>query len=362
MSTAAACSWPSAGGVTSGARAEEAGAGRTISRGRIPGVSREETAHSKMRGMADLDLRKLRYFLAVAEELNYGRAAERLHIAQPVLSRQITALEGELGATLFERSKRGTALTETGALLMEDARALLSMATALQRRARVSGRAGAHLTVGFMPGIIVTKAVRMLRERFAGLQVDVVQTTWGDQAELLHDGTVDVGFVRLPVARRGLVVVPLFAEPRLAVLPEGHPLTSKQTVTVADLADLDLLQDPDAVPEWRDAAAESRPTALSIDREGLPLMHTVEEKLEHVAAGRGIVILPESTAALYTRPDIAYRYVDDLPAGEVALAYEARRSSPAVEAMVEVARQLFVPQAAPAGWTAATARGAAGRA
>ena len=288
--------------------------------------------------MTDLDLRKLRYFLAVAEELNYGRAADRLHIAQPVLSRQITALEHELGVELFARSKRGTQLTEAGTQLQDDARAILSTAKALQRRARVASRRGEHFTVGFMPGIIVTPAVRLLIERFPQLSVDVVRTSWDDQVEMVHDGRVDVSFVRLPVQRRGLTVVPLYSEPRVVALPRDHPLTSNSEVTIADLAPLVLLQDPEAVPEWRDAAERVRAGGLSVERTNLPVIHTVEEKLEHVAAERGIVLLPESTAMFYTRPDIAYRYVSDLPDGEVALAFEARRSSPQIEAMVEIAQ------------------------
>jgi DNA-binding transcriptional LysR family regulator len=291
--------------------------------------------------MSDLDLRKLRYFLAVADELNYGRAAERLHIAQPVLSRQITALERELGVALFARSKRGTQLTEAGLLLREDARALMRTAEALQRRARVAGREGQHFTVGFMPGVIVTPAVRLLEEQFPGLRVDVVRTSWDDQVEMVHDGRVDVSFVRLPVPRRGLTVIPLFCEPRVVALPRSHFLADRKVVMVADLAPLDLLQDPDAVPEWRDLVAGSRPTGLSLDRAGLPTPHTVEEKLEHVAAERGVVVLPESTAMFYTRPDVVYRYVADLPPGEVALAFEARRSSPQLEALTHSVAELF---------------------
>jgi DNA-binding transcriptional LysR family regulator len=291
--------------------------------------------------MSDLDLRKVRYFLAVADELNYGRAAERLHIAQPVLSRQITALERELGVELFTRSKRGTRLTEAGTLLREDARALLRTASALQRRARVAGRGAGYFTIGFMPGIIVTPAVQLLRDRFPGLRVNVVRTSWDDQAEMVHDGRIDASFVRLPVPRRGLTVIPLFREPRVVALPEGHGLAARPAVVLADLAPLDLLQDPDTVPEWRDLAVELRPTALSLDRAGLPIVTTVEEKLEHVAAGRGVAILPESTAMFYTRPDVVYRHVTDLPPGEVALACEARRSSPHLEVLTAGAEKLF---------------------
>jgi DNA-binding transcriptional LysR family regulator len=289
-------------------------------------------------GMTDLDLRKLRYFVAVASELNYARAATSLHIAQPVLSRQIRALENELGVILFERSKRGTQLTEAGAVVHEEAIVLLRSAAALQRRARVAGREGSLFTIGFMPGLIVTPIVRLMEEQFPGLRVDVVRTSWDDQIEMIHDGRVDASFVRLPVARRGLTVVPLFTEPRMVVLPLDHPLADQLEVTVADLAVFDLIQDPDAVPEWRDAAQKLRPIALSADRARVPAARTVEEKLEQVAAGRGIVVLPESTAMFYTRPDVVHRYVADLADGEVALAFDARRTSPELDAIVAIAQ------------------------
>ena len=288
-------------------------------------------------GMTDLDLRKLRYFVAVANELNYGRAAQTLHIAQPVLSRQISALENELGVILFERSKRGTQLTQAGLVVRDEATTLLR-AAALQRRARVAAREGSHFTIGFMPGLIVTPIVRLMEDRFPGLRVEVVRTSWDDQVEMVHDGRVDASFVRLPVPRRGLSVVPLFVEPRVVVLPLDHPLAEQPTLTVADLAKLDLIQDPDAVPEWRDAVERQRPSAFSTDRGKLPQARTVEEKLEQVAVGRGIVVLPKSTAMFYTRPDIVHRDVLDLADGEVALAFDARRTSPELASIVDIAQ------------------------
>jgi DNA-binding transcriptional LysR family regulator len=287
--------------------------------------------------MTDLDLRKLRYFVAVANELNYARAARSLHIAQPVLSRQISSLENELGVVLLERSKRGTQLTEAGSVVREEATALLRSAAALQRRARVAGREGSHFTIGFMPGLIVTPVVRLIEERYPGLRVDVVRTSWDDQVEMIHDGRVDASFVRLPVPRRGLTIVPLFTEPRMVVLPVGHPLSEQPDVTIFDLARFDLIQDPDAVPEWRDAVEKIPPNALSPRGVRLPPARTVEEKLEQVAVGRGIVVLPESTALFYTRPDVVHRTVVDLADGEVALAFDARRTSPEMDALVEIA-------------------------
>jgi DNA-binding transcriptional LysR family regulator len=290
--------------------------------------------------MSDLNIRRLRYFSIVAEELHFGRAAERLHIAQPVLSRQIAVLESELGVELFERSTRGTQLTDAGRSLRDDAKTLLRSATALQRRARVSARGMQRFVIGFMPGLIATPIVRELAERFPNLDVSVVRTSWDDQVEMLHDGRVDVSLVRLPIDKRGLTLLPLFDEARLVALPVSHPLAGHASVTVADLAPLPLLQSPDAVPEWRDAQLDFVPIEGGITRERTPV-YTVEEKLEHVAAGRGIAVLPASTARFYSRPDVIYLPVTDLPPGSVALAWESRRSSPPIEAAAEASTRYW---------------------
>ena len=244
--------------------------------------------------MADVDLRKLRYFVAVAERLHFGRAAEALHIAQPVLSRQIKALEDELKAQLFVRDKRATELTPAGRQLLADAGPLLASADALRRRVARAARGPGSFTIGFMPGLIVTGAVRAMLGLHPQLTVNVLRTSWDDQTDVLHDGRADVSYVRLPADQSGLQVRALLAEPRVAVLPAGHRLAGKDTITIADLAEEHLLQDPGAVPEWRDIATEMRTR-----RHSAPVFRTVEEKLEHVAAGHGIVLLPLSTAVFY---------------------------------------------------------------
>jgi DNA-binding transcriptional LysR family regulator len=279
----------------------------------------------------DLDLRKLRYFLAVAEELSFIRAADRLHIAQPVLTRQIKVLERELGAELFTRSTRGTGLTPAGARLVEEARRVLRSATAAQRRVRQAARGGARLTIGFMPGILPTATVRAVRERFPGMQVDVVRTSWDDQVEMVLDGRIDASFIRLPVDRRGLRVLPLYAEARVAALPATHPLAARESVALAELTSLRLLQDPAAVPEWFGP----------VERPAGPRARTMEEKLELVAGERGTVIVPESTARFYTRPDVICVPVGDLPPTQVALASEANRTSPELAAIDEIVRAQY---------------------
>jgi len=282
---------------------------------------------------ADVDLRKLRYFVAVAEQLHFGRAAEVLHIAQPVLSRQIRALEGELKAQLFVRDKRATELTPAGRQLLAEAVPLLASAEALRRRVARAVRGDGSFTIGFMPGLIVTEAVRALSARHPQLNVTVLRTGYEDQTEVIRDGRADVSYLRLPADLRGLRVLELLAEPRVAALSAGHRLAGKDQISITDLVDEHLLQDPDAVPEWRDIATEMR----SKRRRGTPAFRTVEEKLEHVAAGRGIVLLPLSTAAFYTRPGIAYGQVTDIPPGQVCLAWDAARRSRLIEEFAAIA-------------------------
>ncbi|MGA7420791.1 MAG: LysR substrate-binding domain-containing protein [Acidimicrobiales bacterium] len=282
----------------------------------------------------DLDLRKVRYFVAVADQLHFGRAAEQLYIAQPVLSRQIRALEDELKVTLFVRDRRTTELTPAGRQLLTDARPLLANADAARRRAGIAARGKDTFTVGFMPGLIVTAEVRALSSRHPELTVDVVRTYWDDQIEVIHDGRVDVSYIRQPVDPRGLEIRPLLSEPRVVVLPEEHRLAGKQQISITDLAEEHLLQDPDAVPEWRDIATELREIG---HRRVVPYHRSVEEKLEHVAAGHGVIVLPLSTATFYTRADVTHVGIEDIAPNHVCLAWDSSRRSPLIGEFVSIA-------------------------
>ncbi|MCS7476936.1 LysR family transcriptional regulator [Umezawaea endophytica] len=297
--------------------------------------------------MGDLDLRRLRYFLALAGELNYGRAAEALHIAQPALSRSIATLEQELGVPLFERSRSGTRLAPAGELLQEEARELLRAAAALQRRVRLHERGTRRLSIGFTPGLIVTPVVRHLREKWPELQVDLVRTSWTDQVDSLRDGRIDASFAHRPFDDDGLAVTDLFTEPRLVALPSDHDLAGSARLLLADLAGEVLLQPTAAVPEW--PGATTPPVAPANDGdETSAYSPSVEVKLELVAAGRGIVIMPASTTRYYHRPDIAYVPVSDLPDTGVSLVVEARRRSDQLRELVEIARTTFAADAGPA--------------
>jgi DNA-binding transcriptional LysR family regulator len=240
-----------------------------------------------------------------------------------VLSRQIRALEDELKVQLLARTKRSTELTPAGRQLLDDARPLLASAEAMRRRVVRAARGPKTFTVGFMPGLTVTTAVRAFEAAHPTVDVEVVRTTWDDQVEVLRDGRVDVSVVRLPVDQQGLSIHPLFEEPRVTMLPADDRLAGKPSLDIADLAGEHLLQDPDAVPEWRDIALElraSRPKPI-------PVIRSVEEKLEHVAAGRGISVIPLSVATFYQRADVVAVPVNDLAPNKVALAWTASRRS-----------------------------------
>ncbi|MFI1030389.1 LysR family transcriptional regulator [Streptomyces sp. NPDC020951] len=269
----------------------------------------------------DLDLRKLRYFVAVADRLHFGRAADELHIAQPVLSRQIRALEQDLGASLFTRDRHGVALTDAGRQLLDDAGPLLASAHAVRRRVSVAARGSLRIMVGFRAGIAVAPAVRLFADRHPDVLVDVQRIEWDDQAPMLLDGRIDVGYVRLPIDEAGLRVAPLYTEPRVAVLPAGHRLAGKEEVTEADLAGEPLV--------WH-ADPSTQPTRRPHPNAGY-LVRGVDETLEHVAAGRGISFLARSATVFYSHPDVIYAPVPDLAPDQVCLAVAASRTSPVVD-------------------------------
>jgi DNA-binding transcriptional LysR family regulator len=269
----------------------------------------------------DVDLRKLRYFLAVAELLNFGRAAERLHIAQPALSRQILALEKDLGAALFERDRHRVALTEAGQQLLADTPALLTSAAALRRRVAVAARGNQLLNVGFRPGIVVTATVRAFRADQPDAEVELRRIEWDEQEQSLLDGRVDVAYVRPPVLPEGLTLLPLYQEPRVAVMPADHRLAGKSSVAVSDLAAEQLLP-------AHGIAAPLRTNSR---------VRTVEEKLEHVAAGAGVLFVALSMARYYQREDVVFVPLSDAPPDDVLLARAAGHTSALVDAFVRIA-------------------------
>jgi DNA-binding transcriptional LysR family regulator len=281
----------------------------------------------------DLDLRKLRYFVAVAEHGTFLRAAEVLHIAQPVLSRQIRSLENDLKVTLFDRDTRGTRLTAAGEALLEEALSLLAAAEAAHRRVRAAASGSPRFTVGFTPGVSIAPAVREFSARHPDVSVEVLRMEFFHRADSVRDGQVDVGYLRLPVDTHGLATVPLFSEPHVVALPTGHSLAGQDDVSLAALRGERMLLDH--TPEWSAGSASS-----PADPVGQPALgaRSIEELLEQVAAGRGVVVIPLSTARYFARPDVAHVVVADMAPAQVALAWRRARRSALIAEYVEIAR------------------------
>jgi DNA-binding transcriptional LysR family regulator len=278
----------------------------------------------------ELDLRKVRYFLAVADLLSFSQAAEKLYIAQPALSRAVRALEADLGVTLLERDHHTVTLTEAGQVLVREGNALLARSAAARRRVASTVTSGVTLRVGFRPGIIITGVVQAFSREHPDVAVVAQRIEWDDQDAAVLDGRIDVGWVRMPIADTGLDLVPLHADPEMLALPLGHALAGRSSVTIPDLADESVLRYT-AAPEH----GIGRPA-------GAAGLRTMEEKLEAVALGRGLALVPATAAAYYQRPDIVYLPVTGAPPYQVALATAAGQSGrPEVAEFLRIAAAAY---------------------
>ncbi|MEV6288467.1 LysR family transcriptional regulator [Kribbella sp. NPDC051770] len=247
------------------------------------------------------ELRQLRYFVAVAEESSFTRAAARLTIAQQSLSQQITLLERQVGAKLFDRDSRGTALTEVGALFLPEALAVLEradQAMAVVARA-VRGEIGL-LRLAFLAttaNYLLPPVVRAVRERFPDLQLATEETTIGPLVEGVRSGRYDVAFTRPPLVE-DLASTTLVTEEICAVLPEGHRLADHQQLDLRDLADEPWLLTPrSSWQPWHDVYdAEFR--AAGFEPKVVHRDASVQVLLGMVAAGVGVTRLARSASSL----------------------------------------------------------------
>lgn len=188
--------------------------------------------------------------------------------------------------------------------------------------------------VGVAPGLSLSKwgQVWAERRRDTPLVPEVIDGPAAVTA--LHEQRLDAALVRLPVDREGLSAIPLYREVAVVVVPKDHPVSLFEEVTVADLVDEDLLQDPDAVPEWRDAAARLRATPLRPPPEAA----TTADAMALVAAGLGVLVVPQSVARLHHRRDLTYRPVTDVAETQVALVWPEDRTTDEVEELIGIVR------------------------
>jgi DNA-binding transcriptional LysR family regulator len=277
--------------------------------------------------MIELQTRELEYFIAVADELHFGRAAVRLSIAQPALSKAIQRIETRLGVPLFVRSSRHVELTPAGAALQEHGRHALNAVSAAVRNARRAGDAQARLRLVLKPGGDAGLLSPLLAEyahQPDARQVDIVFSGPADRSDFLLDGRADVGLLYAPFDDlAGLDHEILLTEDRVVIVPSGHRLAGRPTVTLADLAG-------ETLPRWKGIPGG--------DGTG-PAVTDVLQLFPMIAVGRMIAVLPRSLVEPVP-PALACVPVTDAPPSRLVLAWNARDRRPLVASFAAAALRL----------------------
>ena len=299
-----------------------------------------------------MELRHLRYFLAVAEELHFGRAAARLHISQPPLSQQIRRLEKELQAPLFQRTKRHVELTNAGRVFPGDARALIAQAEQAAGNAKRAGRGeigqvlvGCDLWADFLNGANI---IRLFARRHPDVEVELRDLTATEQISALESGRIHVGILRPPVPSKALISERLLSENLVVAFPRGHRFKSYGRVFWPALGD-----EPYVLFSRRRAPAFDALVARACHDAGVTLR--VKYEVEHpqtilaiVEAGLGISLVPASLQ-MVRRSAIAYRRLSPAgPALETVIAWRRDSELPLVQAFVKVAREVARSRRVPA--------------
>ncbi|MER6240020.1 LysR family transcriptional regulator [Streptomyces clavifer] len=288
----------------------------------------------------DLETRELRYFVAVAEELHFGRAAQRLGIAQPPLSRAIRQLERRLGVQLLDRDRRGVALTGAGSVLLREARVALDAVAAAARRTRRAEDLQRPLVLVTKAGASHELLQRLLASSAADTgtaPVEVVLCEVGEQARYLRSGRADVALMHRPVDDlAGFDTEDLCTEGQIALLPSGHPLAARPQLTLADIGNVPDLP----IARW------PRLDGSYPDGPG-PEVHTQSQLAQLVALGKTLLVIPASSRA-WQWPDHVAVPVVDAPDITTVLAWPTGHHSSALAALVRAAAGLRnTPPAAP---------------
>jgi len=288
-----------------------------------------------------MELRHLRYLVAVAEELHFGRAALRLHISQPPLSQQIRQLEEELGVQLFRRNKREVRLTDAGKRLVNEAQQVLAR---IDHFISVAAQAGdgeiGHLSVGIPSGMneILVKTLGLLDKKFPGVHIELQYLSTGRQIDALREHRIEVGFVNLPVNEPLLALETFKREHLWLALPKAHPLTRYRRVSLRALDGQPMILFHRRVtPGLHDTV-----TGMCHDAGfTLNVVHEVDSivgGLTLVSAGLGIAFCTESLHQQW--PDIEFRPIQGSAIIEQAIAYRRDSHSPVLETFLKVVRQI----------------------
>jgi DNA-binding transcriptional LysR family regulator len=292
----------------------------------------------------DLELRLVRYFTVVAEHANFSRAAAELHLAQPSLSRQIQRLEHRLGVRLLDRTPQGALLTEAGKAFLPEARALLQAARQAALTARAYSPTG-KVVIGYVEDLVITPAVRELRRRHPTADVSTHHLECNEE-RAFTEGLVDVLVARdprsLPADEVRMTV--LYEEPRVLVVPADHPMAGRASVSTDDFAGENFLcphggarsiypTDGYRLNDWGPVSAG-------------PIDESFEDRLELIASGQAIAVLPAGDRRVSLRADLATVPVEDFPFSEVVVATRVGDPNPLTADFVRAARSHLTGMAA----------------
>lgn len=295
-----------------------------------------------------IDLRRLRYFLIVNDELHFGRAAARLHIAQPPLTRQISALEAELGFRLFERSTRNVTLTSEGRQFLPYARSVLEQVelTASITSKLAAGSAG-HLAVGYASSIalsdLFSQTIQAFCSAYPDVQLTVEEGASSAQWSQLIEGRLDIGMSRMlpPAENAEIQAICLDSEPLVAALPSDSPLAAQEAVTVAELSAYPLIAFPNDYGSGLNEIIEALYRRHALTPLPAPKGKQITSIIALVAAGRGVAVVPQCTQTL-VKNGVTYRPLAE-PGAIAPLLVLTRKHerSPRVKAFVEIIEQIL---------------------
>ncbi|MEM9219515.1 MAG: LysR substrate-binding domain-containing protein [Cyanobacteria bacterium P01_F01_bin.150] len=288
----------------------------------------------------NIELRQMRYFVAVAEELNFTRAAERLQIAQPPLSRQVQALEQSLGIMLLERTNRKVALTPAGAVFLEECRQVLAQVErSVSLAQQVAHGETGKLVVGFEGAAhneLILKIIRQFRAQFPNVDLVMQEMASGKQVDALERRKIDVGLIEPIASRDDIELMALLSEPLMVAMYDHHPLARERTVDLYQLANEDWVTGQrnsgcGLLLRILDACHQAGFTP-KIQQETNDLQMT----LGFVASGLGVTLLPESRAL--PKEGVVYRPVQPPIADvQLAIAWWSGRRSPVVDSFLQIA-------------------------
>lgn len=295
-----------------------------------------------------LERHEVEAFLTLAEELHFGRTAERLRVSTARVSQTIAKLERRAGVPLFRRTSRRVELTAPGRRLYEDVRPAWDQIAAAFERVTVAGRGLAGplpvAFVGAAGGQLLIGVAERLRRRHPDCDVQLREAQMIDLMPWLRDGTVDVALATFPIAEPGITTGPvLMTEARLLAVPAGHPFARRDSLGLEDLAGTTVLQLPGTLPA--SLRADRTPAATPSGRPiaGGPAVATFNEVLTLIGAGHGVFPVGEQARRYYSRPDVAYVPLRDAPPLRWGLLWRTGGATARVEAFVAAARELSHP-------------------